>query len=384
MHPPKHHCALHGCLTDKKGLVEIAALRRIHFIYERCTRKFKADLDLWLRWIAFCKASKSNKQMSKVGGRASCRRAGLHASTSAAMPAPCLGSMHGAYGGARGRCRSYEAAAWPWRELCTISICAPQRATARHSCGGAMCMRHVCGCRWSLRRCSVTPTCRCYGWRLRSGELTIAPHRGTVNASTGDAEQHDQRRPKHRAAGRAVHGALQGECLGGGAVQENWACMHACMQMVAACCTIMECGVHMRRPSLHQHPLALPCPALVWSGSACREFEAHSNMTAARTLMQQGLRMCKGDADMWLEYFRFELLYAAKLRARRELMGIGNAAGGAASQPASRHALRCAALHCMLTCQPACRQACTARPGQPAGRPAQHALLQLATPSLMC
>ncbi len=50
----------------KKGLAEVGILRRVHFIYERATRKFKADLSLWLDWIAFCKRTKSNKQFSKV------------------------------------------------------------------------------------------------------------------------------------------------------------------------------------------------------------------------------------------------------------------------------------------------------------------------------
>lgn len=42
-------------------------IRRIHFIYERATRKFKADLQLWLKWVEFCKRSDSPKQLSKVG-----------------------------------------------------------------------------------------------------------------------------------------------------------------------------------------------------------------------------------------------------------------------------------------------------------------------------
>ncbi len=44
----------------------MGSVRRIHFIYERATRKFKADLSLWLAWLDFCKRSKSNKQFSKV------------------------------------------------------------------------------------------------------------------------------------------------------------------------------------------------------------------------------------------------------------------------------------------------------------------------------
>jgi len=54
--------------AGKKGLAEMGIVRRIHFIYDRATRKFKADLQLWLDWIEYCKRSNSAKQMSKVGG----------------------------------------------------------------------------------------------------------------------------------------------------------------------------------------------------------------------------------------------------------------------------------------------------------------------------
>lgn len=53
--------------AGKGGLAEVGITRRVHFIYERATRKFKADLSLWLAWIEFCKRAKSTKQLSKVG-----------------------------------------------------------------------------------------------------------------------------------------------------------------------------------------------------------------------------------------------------------------------------------------------------------------------------
>lgn len=52
--------------TGKRGPAETGIIRRIHFTYERATRKFKADLELWLGWIDFCKQSHSTKQISKV------------------------------------------------------------------------------------------------------------------------------------------------------------------------------------------------------------------------------------------------------------------------------------------------------------------------------
>ncbi|KAJ9518134.1 hypothetical protein QJQ45_010109 [Haematococcus lacustris] len=53
-------------IKGKKGLAENGSVRRIHFIFERATRKFKADLSLWMAWIQHCKHSKSTKQLSKV------------------------------------------------------------------------------------------------------------------------------------------------------------------------------------------------------------------------------------------------------------------------------------------------------------------------------
>ena len=54
----------------------------------------------------------------------------------------------------------------------------------------------------------------------------------------------------------------------------------------------------------------------------CRDFEHNANVAAARSLMQQGLRMCKQDEAMWAEYFRLELLYVHRLRQRRKVLGL--------------------------------------------------------------
>ena len=60
----------------------------------------------------------------------------------------------------------------------------------------------------------------------------------------------------------------------------------------------------------------------MWSYAGAWEFEHNGNAAAARTLMQRGLRMCKSSQQLWLEYFRMELMYAHKLGARRRLLGI--------------------------------------------------------------
>ena len=44
--------------------------------------------------------------------------------------------------------------------------------------------------------------------------------------------------------------------------------------------------------------------------------------------MQRALRMCAESAKLWAEYFRMELLYAAKLHTRRKVLGLEAFAGG--------------------------------------------------------
>ncbi|KAI8101795.1 hypothetical protein M9434_006861 [Picochlorum sp. BPE23] len=68
-----------------------------------------------------------------------------------------------------------------------------------------------------------------------------------------------------------------------------------------------------------------PTCAAIWTYAAAWEFEHNHNATIARSLMQRGLRMCKNDPCLWAEYFRMELLYAARLGARRQVLGLGDA-----------------------------------------------------------
>ncbi len=65
-----------------------------------------------------------------------------------------------------------------------------------------------------------------------------------------------------------------------------------------------------------------PCQPELWICAAAWEFDVSGNPTAARTLMQRGLRNCPDSVKLWAEYFEMELLYAAKLRARRAALGI--------------------------------------------------------------
>lgn len=70
--------------------------------------------------------------------------------------------------------------------------------------------------------------------------------------------------------------------------------------------------------ALQIHPKS---PGL-WSYAAHWEFEENQNPSGARSLMQQGLRACKEDSQLWLDYLKMELVYAQKLVTRRDILGI--------------------------------------------------------------
>ncbi len=55
-----------GLAGAKKSLSDHALVRRVHFIFERATRKFRGDLALWHAWLQFCKDTRSPRQMSKA------------------------------------------------------------------------------------------------------------------------------------------------------------------------------------------------------------------------------------------------------------------------------------------------------------------------------
>jgi U3 small nucleolar RNA-associated protein 6 len=86
-------------------------------------------------------------------------------------------------------------------------------------------------------------------------------------------------------------------------------------------CQVSKSFRQMSRVLLRALQLHPSCAAL-WTYAAAWEFEHNRNATAARALMQRGLRMCKDIPALWHEYFRMELLYAAQLYARREVLGL--------------------------------------------------------------
>lgn len=69
---------------------------------------------------------------------------------------------------------------------------------------------------------------------------------------------------------------------------------------------------------LRLHPLK----SEVWIWVAKMYYEEQSDMANARNYMQRGLRFCKRERKLWLEYTKLELIYLAKLDARNEILGL--------------------------------------------------------------
>jgi U3 small nucleolar RNA-associated protein 6 len=57
-------------ITGARSLADYGIVRRIHFIFDRATRKFKGDMGIWMAWLKFCKDSNSRHQVSKVLAKA--------------------------------------------------------------------------------------------------------------------------------------------------------------------------------------------------------------------------------------------------------------------------------------------------------------------------
>lgn len=60
----------------------------------------------------------------------------------------------------------------------------------------------------------------------------------------------------------------------------------------------------------------------VWIAAMGFHFEACGDVKTARAIAQRGLRAMRGSKALWLEYFRMELVYIAKLIARRVAIGV--------------------------------------------------------------
>ncbi|KAK5114309.1 hypothetical protein LTR62_002560 [Meristemomyces frigidus] len=60
----------------------------------------------------------------------------------------------------------------------------------------------------------------------------------------------------------------------------------------------------------------------LWVVAAKWYAEEQGDMQTARSYMQRGLRFCKEKRELWLEYAKLEMVYLAKLAARRKILGL--------------------------------------------------------------
>ena len=60
----------------------------------------------------------------------------------------------------------------------------------------------------------------------------------------------------------------------------------------------------------------------LWVLAAKWYAEQQGDMMTARSYMQRGLRFCKDKQELWLEYCKLEMVYLAKLAARRKILGL--------------------------------------------------------------
>ncbi len=73
-----------------------------------------------------------------------------------------------------------------------------------------------------------------------------------------------------------------------------------------------------------------PTKTDLWIYAAQFAMDEHADITEARSYMQRGLRFCKNSKKMWLEYGKLEMLYIAKIAARRQILGIDKPRSGGA------------------------------------------------------
>ncbi|KAF9146480.1 U3 snoRNP protein [Mortierella sp. GBA39] len=65
-----------------------------------------------------------------------------------------------------------------------------------------------------------------------------------------------------------------------------------------------------------------PTNEKMWILAAAWEWEENANIVAARVLLQRAIRLNTTTESLWHEYFRLELVYIAKILARRQVLGI--------------------------------------------------------------
>lgn len=69
---------------------------------------------------------------------------------------------------------------------------------------------------------------------------------------------------------------------------------------------------------LRLHPLKWE----LWVWAARQYVEQQADMTTGRSYMQRGLRFCKNERALWLQYAKLEMIYVVKIAARRKILGL--------------------------------------------------------------
>lgn len=74
----------------------------------------------------------------------------------------------------------------------------------------------------------------------------------------------------------------------------------------------------------------------VWVYVAKYQIEENASVPEARAVLQRGLRFNSSSQYLWLEYMRLELIYVAKILARRQILGLDHARKEEISENASK------------------------------------------------
>lgn len=65
-----------------------------------------------------------------------------------------------------------------------------------------------------------------------------------------------------------------------------------------------------------------PTKAEIWIYAANYAMEDRGDITEARSYMQRGLRFCKNNERIWIEYARLEMIYISRIVGRRQILGL--------------------------------------------------------------
>ncbi len=74
----------------------------------------------------------------------------------------------------------------------------------------------------------------------------------------------------------------------------------------------------------------------LWLYAAKMALEEESDMGAARSFMQRGARFCNRGPELWVQYAKLEMIFLAKIAARRRILGLDAPAKKAVEEKAAQ------------------------------------------------